>query len=70
MQSTSEENYLKAIYKLISRGSELVPNGALAEEMGVQAASVSDMLRRLSEKDLVHYQKNKGCLADIHLNHT
>lgn len=61
MQSTSEENYLKAIYKLISRGSELVPNGALAEEMGVQAASVSDMLRRLSEKDLVHYQKNKGC---------
>jgi DtxR family transcriptional regulator, Mn-dependent transcriptional regulator len=60
MQSTSEENYLKAIYKLISLGSDIVPNGALAEEMSVQAASVSDMIRRLSEKGLVHYQKNKG----------
>lgn len=61
MQSTTEENYLKAIYKLMNRGLEIVPNGALAETLGVQAASVSDMLKRLSEKELIHYQKNKGC---------
>jgi len=61
MHSTSEENYLKAIYKLNNRGLDVVPNGALADTMGVQAASVSDMLKRLSEKSLIVYQKNKGC---------
>jgi len=61
MHSTSEENYLKAIYKLNNRGLDIVPNGALAESMGVQAASVSDMLKRLADKNLIIYQKNKGC---------
>ncbi|MBX2846136.1 MAG: metal-dependent transcriptional regulator [Saprospiraceae bacterium] len=58
--STSEENYIKAIFKITERTGEKVSTNALAEEFSIKAASVTDMVQRLGEKSLVHYEKYKG----------
>ena len=58
--SLAEENYLKAIYHLSAEGTEEISTNAIAEEMKTKAASVSDMMRRLSEKELVYYKKYQG----------
>lgn len=60
MNSFTEENYLKAIYKLLEKGEESVSTNALAEKLNNRAASVTEMLRRLAEKDLIHYKKYQG----------
>lgn len=58
--SLAEENYLKAIYHLSDGGKLEVNTNAISEVMQTKAASVSDMLRRLSEKEMVVYEKYKG----------
>ena len=58
--SFTEENYLKAIYKLQETNGELVATSALAQAMGVHAPSVTDMLKRMAQKKLVSYQKSRG----------
>lgn len=59
--TATEENYLKAIFKLSEEnGNASATTNAIATEMSTAAASVTDMLRRLSEKDLIHYEKYKG----------
>ncbi len=60
MASYTEENYLKLIYALSARQPAGVTTNALAERTNTRAASVSDMLRKLAEKGLVHYQKYQG----------
>jgi len=60
MQSTAEENYIKAVYKLSGGGTGAVSTTALSEALCTKPASVSDMLRKLSNKDLVHYVKYHG----------
>jgi DtxR family transcriptional regulator, Mn-dependent transcriptional regulator len=59
--SFTEENYLKIIYHLSTDldGAEVSTN-AVAEMAATKAASVSDMLKKLSEKKLVNYQKYQG----------
>jgi DtxR family Mn-dependent transcriptional regulator len=58
--STTEENYLKAIFKLSLKSLENISTNNIAAETQTTAASVSDMLKRLSEKQLVAYEKYKG----------
>ena len=60
MQSFTEENYLKAIYSLSLRHEGDVSTNALAELTATKAASVTDMLRKLSDKELIHYKKYQG----------
>lgn len=60
MHSFTEENYLKAIYKLQETNGEVVATSALAQAMGVHAPSVTDMLKRMAGKKLVTYQKSRG----------
>ncbi len=60
MYSLSEENYLKTIYHLSNHGKESVNTNAIAVEMSTTPASVSDMIRKLSKKKVVDYQKYKG----------
>jgi len=60
VHSFTEENYLKAIYKLQESNGEVVATSALAQEVGVHAPSVTDMLKRMAHKKLVSYQKSKG----------
>lgn len=56
----SEENYLKAIYHLTVLVNEEISTNAIAEKMETKASSVTDMLKKLAEKDLVHYKKYQG----------
>src|SRR5215210_392101 len=56
----SEENYLKEIYKLSLKEIKKVNNTALAKAMGLNPATVLEMVRKLSEKDLVNLQPNKS----------
>lgn len=58
--SFTEENYLKAIFKLYEQLEKPVSTNAIAAEMTTSAASVSDMLKRLRDKDLINYEKYKG----------
>jgi DtxR family Mn-dependent transcriptional regulator len=60
VHSFTEENYLKAIYKLQETNGEVVATSALAQVMGVHSPSVTDMLKRMASKKLVIYQKSKG----------
>lgn len=58
--TAAEEDYLKAIYQLSERQGVPVGTSAIAERLGMRAASVTDMLRRLSEKELVRYERYQG----------
>ena len=56
----SEENYLKTIYHLTTVLDSEVSTNAIAEKMETKASSVTDMLKKLSEKELVNYKKYQG----------
>ncbi|MGG7035195.1 MAG: metal-dependent transcriptional regulator [Flavobacterium sp.] len=56
----SEENYLKAIYHLTTISDSGISTNAIAEIMDTKASSVTDMLKKLAEKDLVNYKKYQG----------
>lgn len=56
----SEENYLKTIYHLTSTSSKEVSTNEIAERMATKASSVTDMLKKLAEKDLLNYKKYQG----------
>jgi len=58
--SHTEENYLKAIYKICEKEGKSASTNAIAEEMQTSAASVTDMLKRLADKGLINYEKYKG----------
>ncbi|GIZ07971.1 metal-dependent transcriptional regulator [Flavobacterium sp. UMI-01] len=58
----SEENYLKAIYHLTASTNSHVSTNAIAETMETKASSVTDMLKKLADKDLVNYKKYQGVL--------
>ncbi len=60
MVTFSEENYLKTIYHLGKQGSVAVSTNAIAEKMSTKASSVTDMIKKLAEKDLVDYKKYYG----------
>jgi DtxR family Mn-dependent transcriptional regulator len=56
----SEENYLKTIYHLTTTKKTEVSTNAIAEKMETKASSVTDMLKKLAEKELVYYKKYQG----------
>ncbi len=56
----AEENYLKAIYHLSEEGKKSVSTNDISKELKTKPASVSDMLRRLSEKLVIDYRKYYG----------
>lgn len=56
----SEENYLKTIYHLTNSIDSEVSTNAIAEKMETKASSVTDMLKKLADKDLIHYKKYQG----------
>ena len=60
MITLSEENYLKAILSISLNKDGKVSTNAIANEISTSAASVSDMLKKLQEKELIKYEKYKG----------
>lgn len=61
MLTQSEENYLKAIYALSEGGGEAISTNLLADKMATKPSSVTDMVKKLSDKGLILYQKYQGC---------
>ena len=57
--SIAEENYIKSIYHL-QHGLESVTTNALAEHIKTKPASVTDMLKKLQQKNLLNYNPYKG----------
>ena len=60
MQTYTEENYLKAIYKLSLVHEDGVNTNAIAELLETKASSVTDMIKKLSDKNLINYVKYQG----------
>ena len=59
-RSAAIEDYAKAIYALEQRGEGPVSTNALAERLGVTAASASGMVRRLDEQGLATHEPYRG----------
>ncbi|KYP13137.1 metal-dependent transcriptional regulator [Flavihumibacter sp. CACIAM 22H1] len=57
--SSSKENYIKAIYHL-EQEEPVVSTNALARQLSTKPASVTDMLKKLHEQDLLEYEPYKG----------
>jgi DtxR family Mn-dependent transcriptional regulator len=62
MRSPAIEDYAKAIYALQHRDDDVVTTNALAERLGVTAASASGMVKRLGELGLVEHEPYHGVL--------
>ncbi|MEZ4917934.1 MAG: metal-dependent transcriptional regulator [Saprospiraceae bacterium] len=60
MISQTEENYLKSIFKISEKEGKAASTNAIASDLQTTAASVSDMLKRLAEKELIVYEKYRG----------
>lgn len=61
MNSFTEENYLKAIFKLLEKsGNVAISTNAIADKVNTKAATVTDMLKKLSAKKFINYKKYKG----------
>lgn len=57
MLTASEENYLKAIYKLSEAHNGLVTTKEIADRVNTKPSSVSDMLKKLADKKYINYEK-------------
>src|SRR6201992_1787408 len=62
LRSSAVEDYAKAIYALEERDAQPVSTTALAERLGVTAASASGMVKRLGELGLVTHRRYHGVL--------
>lgn len=60
MFSQSEENYIKTIYHLEADLKKGISTNAIAKKIDTKASSVTDMIKKLSEKDVVTYKKYQG----------
>lgn len=60
MFSQSEENYIKAIFHLSNEVSKGISTNSIAKKLATKASSVTDMIKKLSEKEVVVYKKYQG----------
>src|SRR5580700_12003815 len=60
LRSQAVQDYAKAIYALELREGDAVSTNALADRLGVTAASASGMVKRLDELGLVEHQPYRG----------
>ena len=60
MLSFTEENHLKTIFHLSIDEKIGVSTNAIAQNLNTKAPSVTDMLKKLCDKELVTYKKYQG----------
>ncbi|MBE7653576.1 metal-dependent transcriptional regulator [Tenacibaculum finnmarkense genomovar finnmarkense] len=60
MFSQSEENYIKTIYHLALVSDKGITTNAIAKMLVTKASSVTDMIKKLSDKEVVIYKKYQG----------
>jgi DtxR family Mn-dependent transcriptional regulator len=58
MYSLAEENYLKGLFHLADEDGEVGVN-ELSRQLGIKMPTVNSMVKKLSEKGLVHYESYK-----------
>lgn len=58
MISLTEENYLKELFNL-SGGSGVVNVNDLSKRLAIKMSTVTSMMKKLAEKELVHYESYK-----------
>jgi DtxR family Mn-dependent transcriptional regulator len=58
MNSLTEENYLKALYNIANEAGE-VNVTELSKHLGIKMPTVTSMMKKLSERKLVHYESYK-----------
>ena len=61
MNTKSEEDYLKCLYHL-QEGKSAVSTNEIAKYLSMKASSVSDMLKKLADKNLVNCKDTKDLL--------
>ncbi|GMN10274.1 metal-dependent transcriptional regulator [Croceitalea sp. MTPC9] len=62
----AEENYIKTIFHLGGNHSGLISTNAIAEQMETKPSSVTDMAKKLAEKNLLNYVRYQGVsLTDL-----
>ncbi len=62
MESVSTENFIKAIYQISLHSSERVKTSELSSKLNISNAAISDMARKLSERELINYEKYNGII--------
>jgi len=70
--SLTEEDYLKTIYQLseLNQFTEGIGTNDIAQKIRISAASVTDMLRKLAQKNIINYVKYQGVtLTDVGKQH-
>ena len=60
MFTFSEENYLKAIYHLGLHSDKGVSTNSIAKKTKTKSSSVTDMIKKLAEKNMLVYKKYQG----------
>lgn len=60
MLSFSEENHLKSIFHLSTDIESEVSTNSIADNLNTKASSVTEMLKKLGEKNLIVYKKYHG----------
>ncbi|WP_299119966.1 metal-dependent transcriptional regulator [uncultured Tenacibaculum sp.] len=60
MFSQSEENYIKTIYHLAAISDKGISTNAIAKKLETKASSVTDMIKKLSDKKVLVYKKYQG----------
>lgn len=58
--TSAEEQYLKGIFQLADKDKKSVSTNAIAHHLSTSPASVTDMLKKLEQKELIHYKKYFG----------
>lgn len=70
VHTLTEENYLKAIFRISQNADVKITPTAIAEMLKNNPASVIDMIKKLSDKKLIAYDKREGVkLTENGLNH-
>ena len=60
MISKAIENYLKAIFSIKPEIGGIVSTNSISDKLKTKPSSVTDMIKKLTEKKLVTYEKYKG----------
>jgi DtxR family transcriptional regulator, Mn-dependent transcriptional regulator len=59
MQTQSKEDYIKSIF-ILQKENESVATSILAKHLGIGDGSVTGMMKKLSEKQLINYEPYQG----------
>jgi DtxR family transcriptional regulator, Mn-dependent transcriptional regulator len=64
MEQKSTQDYLKAIYSLTKNG-DLISTTQISQKLDVAPASVTEMLKKLSEDNYIKYEPYKGSILTV-----